>query len=407
MVILLDSRLVKQMKKPKKKTIIKSSIFLFLIISILFLNFSTSDQIESTDFVFKLIHVATYDTPDAAVGVFVDDNIAYIADQHEDLQIINVTKPSNPTFISQGEFTSSTRYGIEVRDSYCYIAGWNNRLAIFNVSNPSLPDLVYSDYGSNDACDFDIIDDLIYIADFIHGFYIYNISEPTSPVALGSYSGYQAIDIKIREDLAYLATLDGLLILNVSDVLNPVYVNLYSTPDRIDGIVIDSNYMYIAGGTQGLIILDITDKVNPVYVNSYDTPSFTSRLALKNNHTFICDASGGLYIVNVTNLHDLTLTYELTEYDQAINIFFEGNYAYLANGIKGLEIFYIDDTYNQDTVTIIDPTTIIDTTTITKNITITETGTITILGSFVSIVSLILVIRIRKIKKLKNKKEKS
>ena len=169
-------------------------------------------------------------------------------------------KPSNPTFISQGEFTSSTRYGIEVRDSYCYIAGWNNRLAIFNVSNPSLPDLVYSDYGSNDACDFDIIDDLIYIADFIHGFYIYNISEPTSPVALGSYSGYQAIDIKIREDLAYLATLDGLLILNVSDVLNPVYVNLYSTPDRIDGIVIDSNYMYIAGGTQGLIILDITDK---------------------------------------------------------------------------------------------------------------------------------------------------
>ena len=91
MVILLDSRLVKQMKKPKKKTIIKSSIFLFLIISILFLNFSTSDQIESTDFVFKLIHVATYDTPDAAVGVFVDNNIAYIADQHEDLQIINVT----------------------------------------------------------------------------------------------------------------------------------------------------------------------------------------------------------------------------------------------------------------------------------------------------------------------------
>lgn len=330
------------MKKSKKKTIIKSLVFLSLVLSIFLPNFSTSNQIESTDFVFKLIHVATYDTLDVAMGVFVVDNIAYIADQHEDLQIVNVTDPSNPTYISTGEFSSSTRYGILVKDNYCYVSGWNNRLPIFDVSNTLTPTIVNSEYGSNDACDFVIINDLIYISDWMHCFYIYDVSDPTAPIALGSYSGeYHASDIEIRGDYAYLATSDGLLILDITDVNNPSYTNLYSTSERVDGLTIVGSYIYLAGGPQGLIILDITDDINPVYVNTYDTPGYTCRVEIKYDHAFACDSSGGLLIIDISNPDNLSLSYELTEYDNSVNIFFSEEYAYLANGVNGLEIFRV------------------------------------------------------------------
>ncbi len=309
------------------------------------LSISFSAQLAQSAVSIELNHVATYDTPGSAKGVFVVDDKAYIADQHSDLQIVDVSDKSNPTFLGSGYFTSSTRFGIEVLGDYCFISGWNNKLPIFDVSEPATPVLVEDDYylPISDACDFVIRNDIIYIADWIHCFYIFDISNPSSPTALGSYGTFQANDIDIRGNYAYLATSAGIVILDISDVNSPSFVDIYNTASRVDGVTIVDDYLYVAGGSQGLMVFNITDSTNPELLDSIDTPGFAVRVEVRSNHAFVCDGTGGLRIIDVNDPFNLTLSDALIEYNQSSNIFFLDDYAYLTNSDYGLEIFKVKE----------------------------------------------------------------
>ena len=311
-----------------------------ILLSIQIGYFLKEEIIKETRADFSLLPIGSYPSSDSAKGVFVRNGMAFIADQHQDLLIIDVAIPEHPMFISQAEFTSSTRYGIQVIDNYCYIAGWNNRLPIFNIQNPSSPTLVSSIYGSNDAHDFIIKNNYIYIADFIHGMYIYDINTPSSPVLIGEFSsGYQCVDIEIVDNYAYCATLNGILILNISDPVTIKFVNNYYTADRINGLIAQDNYLFVAGGNLGFLIYNISNPINPTLVSSYSTPGIPVRVELYDGFAYVCSGTGGLQIFDISNINDPTLVQSLTEYTEVSNVFIDENYVYMTNGASGLVIF--------------------------------------------------------------------
>lgn len=76
-----------------------------------------------------------------ARDVVVTGNTAYVADQVDGLQVIDISDPANPALL--GSFnTSGFALGIAVAGNLVYIADSSSGLQIIDVSDPTTPSLV-------------------------------------------------------------------------------------------------------------------------------------------------------------------------------------------------------------------------------------------------------------------------
>jgi hypothetical protein len=70
-------------------------------------------------------YVARFVTPGEAVGIFVADNYAYVADYASGLQIINIVDPPFPILIGCYD-TPYHAYSVSVMGDYIYVADWSS-----------------------------------------------------------------------------------------------------------------------------------------------------------------------------------------------------------------------------------------------------------------------------------------
>ena len=89
---------------------------------------------------------------------------------------------------------------------------------------------------------------------------------------VGSTLWNNVSDVKVAGDYAYCAFANGLVILDVSDPADPVFVGQLYCQGTGEGIDIAGNYTYLADGSAGLLIIDIADPSNPTLAGNYDTP---------------------------------------------------------------------------------------------------------------------------------------
>ena len=87
------------------------------------------------------------------------------------------------------------------------------------------------------------------------------------------YKGWHsAYDIVYQGDYAYIG-LDyftigggGIVVLDISDLNNPMEIEYFETRDDINDMEIDGNYIYVGYYGLGLSILDISNPINPVEI---------------------------------------------------------------------------------------------------------------------------------------------
>jgi hypothetical protein len=151
------------------------------------------------------ILLSYYDTGGYAIGVYIQDTIAYVADGDEGLRLINVSNPDSPTeigYYDTGDFTES----VYVQDSIAYVADGNDGLRLINVSNPFSPyEIGYYDTIGNARCVY-VQDSIAYVADWIDGLRLINVSNPDSPTEIGYYdTGGYATGVYVKDKIAYIA----------------------------------------------------------------------------------------------------------------------------------------------------------------------------------------------------------
>ena len=155
------------------------------------------------------------------------------------LRIINVSDPTSPDKIGYYN-TGGTALGIYVQDTLAYVADGGGGLRIINVSDPTSADEIgYYDTGDR-AMGVYVQDTLAYVADRGDGLRIINVSDPSSPNEIGYYdTGDIARDVYVQDNLAYVADhYDGLYIIRYTggagvletiDIEKSVYViNVFS-----------------------------------------------------------------------------------------------------------------------------------------------------------------------------------
>lgn len=145
--------------------------------------------------------------------------------------------------------------------------------------------------------------------------------------------------IHIIGDYAYCLYFDGLIILNVSDPVTPVFVSKTYCEGDGNGLFISGNYAYVASGVGGLHIIDISNPQNPTRIGGYNMPEdqlpareVSYRVFVEGNYAYVTTGNHGLQIIDVSNPTDptLVLNYFFTDIGKyPLGIFIVGNYAYL------------------------------------------------------------------------------
>ncbi len=213
--------------------------------------------------------------------------------------------------------------------------------------------------------------DYAYLACQDTSFYIIDVSDPTDPRVISDFNTpMEAIGVSVSAGYAYvLDRWNGLYILDVTNPLDPQLAAHYEDPWYSRNLFVSGSFAYIIGleddpSPPVMLILDVSDPTNPVLVET--APYSGNSVFVYDNAAFVAyggclfweGCGGGFDIIDISDPSDPTLqgSYD-TSWDPVLDIFVDGDYAYLATGghwlfidFGGFRIIDIRDIVNPDYV---------------------------------------------------------
>jgi hypothetical protein len=237
---------------------------------------------------------------DNAMDVFIDNNYAYIADLRSGLKIIEVSNPALPFQV--GEYDTSGQfydiYSAAARDSFAYIGFAQFR--VISVSNPSLPFLAGSTPMFNDAEDMILRDSFVYVAED-YKFQIFNVANPRQPRLVGSCNiGDVTSDLYLKDSLAYVVSTPGVQIINVANPANLYAINTISETFTT-GIYIIDTLAYLSNAYDSLKIWNVANPYNPFQIASLNLGMGLAYDVVAESGFAYVGSKFGLTVIDVSN----------------------------------------------------------------------------------------------------------
>jgi hypothetical protein len=177
---------------------------------------------------------------------------------HTEIQIYDYRDINNPAFVRTHDYSSEAfwRPNCKIVDNYLMIVG-NNKIKILDIS------------------DFENI-----------------VEANTVEIPMNSDSGYEVI--KFSEGRIFYSLNSQLAVYDIPDPAQPILVSQFTSATRINGIMIkDSNIIYLST-MEGIDIVDVSNLQNPEIISSYDEDNIYIRGVYFENHlavTLYYDAS--------------------------------------------------------------------------------------------------------------------
>ncbi len=282
--------------------------------------------------------------------IYVEDDVAYIADHSKGLRILDISDIGNPKELGsiRGVFD-----GVWVVDTIAYVTDLSDlsygKLCIINVADPASPCTVSCCYTYEDPRKVEVWNSVAYVADGNGGLKMIDVSDLNSPTLMGTYTCTLGLawDLCVVDTLVYLAYDDGgLRIVNVADPTNPVEVG-FMLFECAMGVDVVGNYAYVADNEYGLRVVDVSDPTVPVLVGEDSLGLYLCEVDVQGNVAYLVDGwNGGLKIVDVS---DPTNPVSVGSYDgphSSKNLWVVDTLVYVADGYRGLCIVDISDIHH-------------------------------------------------------------
>ncbi len=289
------------------------------------------------------------DTQDGmATDVFIKDNIAYLVDGSDGLEILDVSDPSNIQELGQFENDVGSFYPrkVFVSEDVAFLAVKFNGLKLIDISDPSNPTLAGLYANNCSILDVFISEEVAYVAAGENGVEILNISNPSNIVQIGNYNdNYNmswSLDFDEEQTLLYVADRsDGIEILDVSNLSSPVKLGQLKMERAIEIDVI-GDYAYITLYDNGLSIVDVSDPSNPFEISHFEYEIIKDVFVNGTSCYLVTDR--GLLMLDVLDPANPVIENVYTNQNGAEGVFITANLIYYANGYSGLEILQIKPT---------------------------------------------------------------
>ncbi len=242
---------------------------------------------------------------------------------------------------------------IEIMDTIAYVADHTYGLRIYDISDPAEPVLLNSLPLSFFVTRI-IFDQptAFLLCRYNNAMYIFDTQDITNPVVLSQYfTTYTCIDVSANDNYAFIATHhelnmppweeDFIEIVNIEDCSNPVYVDEMTIASYCPTVKVTNEIAFV-GTLIGLYVYDISDISNIVEIDWLDTHN-TFSLKFHNNLLF-CDGHHGLNIIDYSDPTNCQIKAEYDEFDSH-DFEISEDKVYMASYTK-LRVLDISDIYN-------------------------------------------------------------
>ena len=185
-----------------------------------------------------------------AQGIFIANNIAYVAANYEGLVACNVSNPHNPTFLSS-KYNMGYSYDVFINPNtpnLAYVCVDDEGFETYNITNPSniqyINDIIYGGYMTHSY----VVGNIAYVCGAANGLRVVNVSNPAAMVGIGTFTSgtvnFQGIDIV--GNTAFLASgSNGVMIANITNPANITKISNVTTYYAC-GVKVVGNLMFVA-----------------------------------------------------------------------------------------------------------------------------------------------------------------
>ncbi|MDF1497672.1 MAG: tail fiber domain-containing protein [Patescibacteria group bacterium] len=314
----------------------------------------------------------------------IDDNIGSLGVAGQDFQILDVSDPANPKYISGLEFSTGRVFDMEILGNYAYLAGQdmdttyaaNLEFVVVDISDPYNPTVVFGSdlYFGNTypARTIKVADNYAYLGGWDLGntndLRIYNISNPASPGYVGGVNfGGWVYSLELLNDRYLVVGSDDatsfssedIILLDISDPGNPTYVDgIDNGTYQVQGLAVRGDKIYAGtayanpGGDKEFLVIDAASSTNLTVLDgvSLGTKVITD-IVLANDYAYVLQEDGysnvnEISVINITSSTNPTyfngLDLGATSYPNDLEISGSTLYAAFGNTGSSKELYIYD-----------------------------------------------------------------
>ncbi|RLC21872.1 MAG: hypothetical protein DRI57_01285 [Deltaproteobacteria bacterium] len=298
--------------------------------------------------------VGNVDTPGNARSLAVNGTIAYVADGEGGLQIINIEEPQSPQMIASIDIPRFAS-DVEVIGNRAYVTDLYRGLQVIDIGEPENPKIVASVNTPGFALGITGNGRYSYIADGTKGLRIIDANERQKTVSFVNTTGRKPWGVEVVGNYAYVTdntmtdqeVIGRLEVIDISDPQSPQIVGSVEIGGSATGLVIEGDYAYVGAWDKGLQVINIGNPEHPFIIDDpIDIPAgYIIDVATDGNYIYAadCNHNGSLQVIN-TAISEIVGS--VNTRGEAYDIAVREGYAYVADGIRGLQVIDISNPTN-------------------------------------------------------------
>ncbi len=287
------------------------------------------------------VEIGHYDSAAHVHAVGISNGYAYLTGYRRDIQVIDVSTPSDPQREHSLDIGAWRVHTVSDR-AYIVNAGEPGALMLATIEDSGMLDVQSELPLPNSAYDVAVHGDFAYVAVYGTGIAVVDLSVPQSPVLRGICPVGRADRVDIRYPYVYVAGGFSYMwhVVDVSDPDNPFVVESIESPLGALSVLVAGDLLFV-GRSHGVDIFSLSDPNSATLIGEYwhEYGPYIEGLAYANDRLY---ASPMLAAVDVSDPARPRLVgedYEGTSY--ATDILLDGRYLYTAHASQGLSVFEI------------------------------------------------------------------
>jgi len=235
----------------------------------------------------------------------------YVGDGRAGLTVINWSDPEN--FVIQNRTLGYYGWSATSDDAgeTLFLAsggslfGYDTEIVLFNITNPGQLELITEIPIPEYCVDVEHKDGVLYTTSEAVPLIAIDVSNTSNPIVLDQAPANTgdsfASDIEIVGNYAYIANWEGPF--QVYDIQDPANLTLvFENEDYSDSTCVksDEEILFLTDGTEGLILLDISDPINPIEFARYNDGRVQYRVDIVDDYIFMTQQSYGFIILQMS-----------------------------------------------------------------------------------------------------------
>ena len=158
---------------------------------------------------------------------------------------------------------------------------------------------------------------------------------------VGVYDFGVAYDVVYGDDIAYVSGNDGVDIFDVSDRVNPEKLTRIENSHGSFGLHLREDILYIAGADNGFFIADVSDPSNPTMMSSI-TGITALNVYVEGEYAYVTNG-GSFSIIDISDPSDPSIISSVPGSDRRYHIHVVEDTLYLGETNRGLMVYDITD----------------------------------------------------------------